>query len=240
MQLTNLQLDALREIGSIGNGHITTCLYQLTGEKIIPIIPEVKLIPVHKLNELIEYEQELMVGISLRLLGETMGKLLLIFSYDNALSILNGSLKDGDTALTTTRQASISESDKSYLEKIGQVIASTYIYAISNFLGILLVSYTPNIIICKGKDFLDWLTQELGVKTSSLRKYLTTQQVATQQVATQQVVSDSSCLDSILCYQSTFNKSPFLKFWGSFMVVFDGQTLRVILRAIDKLIKEGG
>ncbi|MDI6736227.1 MAG: chemotaxis protein CheC [bacterium] len=229
MQLTNLQLDALREIGNIGNGHITTCLYQLTEEKIIPVIPEVKIIPVNKLNELIEDEQELMVGISLRLLGETMGKLFLIFSYDNALSILNESLKDSESVIMT-----ISEPDESYLERIGQVIASTYIYAISNFLGILLVSYTPNIIICKGKDFLDRLTQELGVKTSSLR-----QRAATQQVA-QRVIPDFSYLDSILCYQSTFNKSPFLKFWGSFMVVFDGQTLRIILQAIDKLMKGGG
>ncbi len=225
MQLTNLQLDALREIGNIGNGHITTCLYQLTQEKIIPVIPEVKIIPINKLNELIEDEQELMVGITLRLLGETMGKLFIIFSYDNALSILNESLKDRESAITT-----ISEFDESDLEKIGQVIASTYIYAISNFLGILLVSYTPNIVICKGKDFLDHLTQELGVKTSSLR----------QRVATQRVVTDSSSLDSVLCYQSTFNKAPFLKYWGSFMIVFDEQTLKVILRAIDKLIKEGG
>lgn len=235
MQLTNLQLDALREIGSIGNGHITTCLYQLTAEKIIPVIPEIKIIPVHKLNELIEDEQEFMVGISLRLLGETMGRLLMIFSYNNALSILNGSLKDRDQSVTT-----ISEFEESYLEKIGQVITSTYIYAISNFLRILLVSYTPNIVICKGKDFLDWLSQELGVKTSSPRQRVVIQQVVMQQVATQQVVLDSAYLDSILCYQSTFNKSPFLKFWGSFMVVFDGQTLKVILRAIDKLIKEGG
>lgn len=219
MQLTNLQLDALREIGSIGNGHVSTCLSQLSEGKIIPTIPDVKIIPVNRINKLIEDSEELVVGISLRLLGEVMGKLLIIFSYDNALSLLNETLKDRDSSITT-----ISESDEVYLEKIGQVITSTYIYALSSFLGILLVSYTPNIVIYKGKDFLDWLIQELGVKNFSLRQPLNS--------------SDSSQLNSILCYEITFNKSPFLRFWGSFMLVFDLQTLKVILRTIDKLIKE--
>lgn len=220
MQLTNLQLDALREIGSIGNGHISTCLSQLAEGKIIPTIPEVKIVPVNKLNELIEDTEGFIVGISLRLLGEVMGKLLMILSYDNALSMLNETLKDRDPTIIT-----ISESDEAHLKKMGQVIISTYIYALSSFLGILLVSYTPNIVIYKGKDFLNWLIQELGVKNSHLR----------QSVAL--YPSDSSYLDSILCYQTTFNKSPFLRFWGSFLLVFDLQTLKVILRTIDKLIK---
>jgi chemotaxis protein CheC len=219
MQLTNLQLDALREIGSIGNGHVSTCLSQLTEGKIIPAIPEVKIVPVNRLNELIEDTEGLIVGISLRLLGEVMGKLLMILSYDNALSMLNETLKGRDTSITT-----ISDADESWLKKIGQVITSTYIYALSNFLGILLVSYTPDIVIYKGKDFINWLIQELGIKDFRLRQHLP--------------ATDSSYLDSILCYQATFNKSPFLRFWGSFSLIFDLQTLRVILKAIDKLIKE--
>lgn len=221
MQLTNLQLDALREIGSIGNGHVSTCLSQLTEGKIIPTIPEVKILPVTKLHKLIEDTEGLIVGISLRLLGEVMGRLLMILSYDNALSMLNETLKGREVSITT-----ISEDDEAWLKKIGQVITSTYVYALSNFLGILLVSYTPNIVIYKGKDFINWLIQELGVKNFQLRQHLISS------------ASDSSYLDSILCYQSTFNKSPFLRFWGSFLLVFDLQTVRVILSAIDKLIKE--
>jgi chemotaxis protein CheC len=221
MQLTSLQLDALREIGSIGNGHVSTCLSQLTDGKIIPTIPEVKIVPVNRLNEVIEDTEGLVVGISLRLLGEVMGKLLMIISYDNALSMLNDTLKERDTSITT-----ISDADESWLKKIGQVITSTYIYALSNFLGILLVSYTPDIVIYKGKDFINWLIQELGLKDFHLRQHFILPR------------TDSSYLDSILCYQATFNKSPFLRFWGSFSLVFDLQTLRIILRAIDKLIKE--
>lgn len=222
MQLTNLQLDALREIGSIGNGHVSTCLSQLVEGKIIPAIPEVKIIPVNRINELIEDSEGFGVGISLRLLGEVMGKLLIILSYDNALSLLNETLKNRDPSMTT-----ITEADEVYLEKIGQVITSTYTYALSQFLGILLVSYTPNIVIYKGKDFLNWLIQELGIKNFSLKRHFSSQQPL-----------DSSYLDSILCYQTTFNKSPFLRFWGSFLLVFDLQTLKVILKAIDKLLKE--
>lgn len=218
MQLTNLQLDALWEIGSIGSGHVSTCLSQLTEEKIIPIIPEVKIIPIDKLNELIEDPKEFMVGISVRLLGERMGKLLMMLSYDNALAILNETLKERDSSLIT-----ISENDESYLEKFGQMITSTYTFALSTFLGILLVSYTPSIVIYKGQEFLNWLSEELGVKNFHQKHHL---------------ASNSSSIDSILCYQSTFNKSPFLRFWGSFLLAFDLQTFKIILMAIDKLIKE--
>jgi len=218
MQLTNLQLDALQEIGSIGNGHVSTSLSQLTEEKIIPTIPEVKIIPINRLHELIEDAKEVMIGISLRLLGEGRGKLVMILSYDNALTILNETLRERDSSLIT-----ISESDESYLEKIAQVVTSTYTFAISTFLGILLVSYAPHIVIYKGEDFFNWLIEELGVKNFPLKEYL---------------ASDSSYIDSVLCYQSTFNKSPFLRFWGSFLLVFDLQTLKIILMAIDKLIKE--
>lgn len=218
MQLTNLQLDALREIGSIGTGHISTCLSQLAEEKIIPIVPEVKITPLTRLNELIASPKEVSVGISLRLLGESMGKLVMIFSYDNALSILNETLKNRDSSTTT-----ISESELLYFEKIGQIITSTYTNVLSQFLGILLVSYLPNAVIYKGDDFLKWLIQELGVK-----KFFSKSQIP----------QDSSYIDSILYYQVTFNKSPFLRFWGSFLLVFDLQTLKIILMAVNKLIKE--
>lgn len=218
MQLTNLQLDALREIASIGNGHVSTCLSQLTEEKIIPTLPEVKIIPVNRINELIEDPKEFMVGISVRLLGAEMGTLVMILSYDNALGILNETLKERDSSLIT-----ISEDDESYLEKIGQVITSTYTFAVSTFLGILLVSYTPHIVIYKEQDFLNWLSEELGIKFFQLKPHF---------------ASAFSSIDSILCYQSTFNKSPFLRLWGSFLLVFDLQTFKIILMSIDKLIKE--
>ncbi|MEW6618267.1 MAG: chemotaxis protein CheC [bacterium] len=213
MQLTNFQLDALREIGNIGNGHVSTCLSQLANEKIIPIIPEIKLVPANKFNELIEDSEGLTIGISSGLLGEVMGKVVMIFPYENGLSMLNETIKERDPSLTT-----ISESDESYLKKIGQLIISTYTHALSNFLDILLVSYTANIVIYKGEDFLNWLTQELEI---SLK---------------QQTPLPYSEIDSVLCYQSTFNKSPFLRFWGSFFLLFDGQTMKVIVKAIDKLI----
>lgn len=218
MQLTSLQLDALREIASIGNGHVSTCLSQLTEEKIIPTLPEVKIISVNKINELIEDSKEFMVGISVRLLGAEMGKLVMILSYDNALAILNETLKERDSSLIT-----ISEDDESYLEKIGQVITSTYTFAVSTFLDILLVSYTPHIVIYKEQDFLNWLSEELGVKDFQMKPHF---------------VSNTPSLDSILCYQATFNKSPFLRWWGSFLLVFDLQTFKIILMSIDKLIKE--
>jgi len=219
MQLTTLQLDALQEIGSIGNGHVSTCLAQLVEAKIIPTIPEVKIVSVTSLNELIEDLTEFIVGISVRLLGEVMGKLLIILSYDNALSMLNETIKDRDLGITT-----ISESDKSSLEKIGQIITSTYTFSLSSFLGILLVAYAPNVVIYKKEEFLNWLIQELGIKNFSLRQHF---------------ISHPTYLDSILCYHTTFNKSPFLRFWGGFLLVFDLQTVKVILKAIDKLIKEG-
>ncbi|MEW6096492.1 MAG: hypothetical protein AB1567_08210 [bacterium] len=218
MQLTSLQLDALQEIGSIGNGHVSTCLSQLAEGKIIPTIPEVKIIPVNRLNKLVDEFTESIVGISVRLLGEVMGKLLMILSYDNALSMLNETIKNRDASVIT-----ISESDKSSLEKIGQLIISTYTYSLSSFLEILLVSYIPNIVIYKKQEFLNWLIQELNV--GDLQHFASH-------------TLDSSYLDSVLCYQTTFNKSPFLRFWGSFLLVFDLQTLKIILRAIDKLIKE--
>lgn len=221
MQLTNLQLDALQEIGSIGSGHVSTCLSQLTEGKIIPTVPKVKIIPVNRLDELAEEFTELMVGISARLLGEKMGKLLMVISYDNALSILNETLKERDSSITT-----ISEADMAFLEKIGHIIISTYTYSLSNFLKILLVAYIPNIVIYKKLDFLNWLSQELGVKDFSIKQHFTPHS------------TNSPYIDFILCYQTTFNKSPFLRFWGSFLLAFDLQTLKAILQAIDKIIKE--
>ena len=51
--LTDLELDALKELGNIGTGHATTALAEMTGVRIAISVPEIGVIPITEIPGLV-------------------------------------------------------------------------------------------------------------------------------------------------------------------------------------------
>ncbi|GAH69692.1 unnamed protein product, partial [marine sediment metagenome] len=76
MNLKNLserQLDSIKEIANIGSGHAATALSQLTKKKVMVKVPEVKILKVEELPSLFPEPEEIVVGILINFLGDITG-----------------------------------------------------------------------------------------------------------------------------------------------------------------------
>ena len=87
--LTEGQLDALREISNIGMGHAATALSQLIGETVYLRVPRVTVTDIAQVPQLLGGAETVVAGITLQLLGDARGNILLIFPRESAQRLLS-------------------------------------------------------------------------------------------------------------------------------------------------------
>jgi len=127
--LTEFQKDALKEVGNIGIGQATTSLSQMVNKRVWISLPDLKLIPLIKVPDLVKNEAPV-IGVILELTGDTKGFLLLLLSKNSAKYLINlvlGAVNETET---------FDEMEQSVLKEVGNIMSGTYITALSNFLGI--------------------------------------------------------------------------------------------------------
>ncbi|WP_142414783.1 chemotaxis protein CheC [Hathewaya massiliensis] len=133
-KLTPMQLDALREVGNIGVGNSATALSQLLNKKVDMTVPNINIVPFEEIYSKIGAE-EIVIGILVRVLGDTPGNILFVFDKEAALNII----KD----LTGIYEEEIGEMGISVLCEIGNIISSSYMNAISRFTNLSIMPSVP-------------------------------------------------------------------------------------------------
>ena len=90
--LTPNQLDALREIGNVGAGNSATALSQIINKKIDMNVPQVSLVPIEDVPDLVGGPDEIIVAIFLRVYGKAPGNILFLMPRKFRSSRLRKSL----------------------------------------------------------------------------------------------------------------------------------------------------
>ena len=138
-EITEGQKDVLKEIGSIGAGNATTALSQMLNRKINMKIPNVKLIAINKLAELIGGPENPVVGILLTLKGDLNGMMVFVMEQASARRLANLVL------MTHSDAKCFTEMDFSALKEIGNIIAGAYMTSISVLTGLNIRSSVPSV-----------------------------------------------------------------------------------------------
>ena len=136
-KLSDFHYDALKEVGNIGIGQATTSLSQMVNRRVDISLPDLKLLPFAEVSALVRKEDPV-VGVVLELTGDANGHLLLLLSKNDAKSLIKmivGAASEDDV---------FDEMEKSVLKELGNIMAGTYITALSNFLGLSLGLSTPS------------------------------------------------------------------------------------------------
>lgn len=129
-----LQLDALREVGNIGAGNAATALSQLISKKIDMTVPAINIVPFDSILSKIGEEEEV-IGVLVRVLGDTPGNILFIFEKAIALNLIK--------TLTGLEEQNLSEMGNSVLCEIGNIISSSFMNAIARFTNLLIMPSVP-------------------------------------------------------------------------------------------------
>ncbi|MBU0700262.1 chemotaxis protein CheC [bacterium] len=190
-----IHLDALKEVGNIGAGQAASGLSEFIEEKLIPAPTQASILLRDNVADWLDTKGTVVMAC-FHLLSETSGRLLLVIPTDDVPSLL-GYNRQLDHLIT--------EDDLQYLKKITTVIISDYTTAISTFLDIVLVAYSPTLMVESHENLENILTQNITEN------------------------------EELLLFKTVFNRSPLLTSWTQFWLIFEHETLITMLKAVDGL-----
>ncbi|MBP7791576.1 MAG: chemotaxis protein CheC [Candidatus Goldbacteria bacterium] len=156
-KLTDMQRDALKELGNIGAGSAATALSQLLGKDIKLNVPDVTIIPIEKVNEKIAKHQQIIAAVYLRIYGEIQARALLILPQDKIFYIIDLLMKK---KLGTTRE--FGENEQSAIKEIGNIIISSYLNALAKFIGLNSVPSVPALAVDMADAIIQTISAELA------------------------------------------------------------------------------
>jgi len=135
--LNEVQLDTLKEISNIGMGHAATALSQMIGQRITLRVPRVSITEIKAVPDQLGGAETLMVGITLQILGDARGSIMLLFPQESAHRLLCCLLNREERGLV------MNELTVSALKEVGNILASAYLSAIGNLLHKTLIPSVP-------------------------------------------------------------------------------------------------
>ncbi len=155
LNMSQYQLDVLREIGNIGAGNAATSLSQLLSK---PIHMEVsRVLPMH-FNEITEYvggAENIVATVFLNIQGSISGNMFFVIGTEDAKALIKdmtGMIVDND----------FSELALSVLQEIGNILSGSYLTALSDFTGLELHPTVPSLAIDMAGAILSFGLMELG------------------------------------------------------------------------------
>lgn len=155
--LSGNQLDALREIGNIGAGNSATALSQLINRRIEMNVPNVTIVPLEEVPDLVGGPETVVVGVFLRVYGKAPSNILFLMPQDSAFYLV-------DTLMGKQRgeTKSLDFMDQSALMEIGNILSGAYLNALFNFTQLALLPSIPALAMDMAGAILNVVLVQLG------------------------------------------------------------------------------
>lgn len=130
-QLTSLEIDTLREIGSIGTGNAATALSQMLGKEVRITMPEVRIMGYNEAIEWIGGPEAVTAGVLVKMSGDVGGIMLSVQKLELINFILETMLDQGIQGYEE-----LQERQQSALIEVGNIMISAFVTALSGLAGI--------------------------------------------------------------------------------------------------------
>lgn len=137
-ELDTLELDILREIGSIGTGNAANSLSMMLGQEVRITLPEVRIM---KYNEAIDWiggPEAVTAGVLVQLSGELNGIMLSVQQIDFVNLVLQNMIDK-----TVVSYEELEQLEASALIEVGNIMISTFINALSSLADISIKPTVP-------------------------------------------------------------------------------------------------
>lgn len=141
-QLSDLQLDALREVANIGAGHAATALSQMIGGRIMITVPRVSVTPLEEVPRQLAEPEEPIAAVLMHMLGDLTGRTLLIFPKPTAKRLAELMLRR-----PINLEDDLNELEQSAVKECGNILSAAYMNALSEFMGMMLLPSPPSLAV---------------------------------------------------------------------------------------------
>lgn len=141
-EVNELYMDVLKEIGNIGSGNATTAIASMLDLRLDMKVPKVELLSFQEFGSAISEEEETIVGIYLGLEQDVEGSMMFLMKMDGAHYLVNR-LMGRDPEY----REEFSEMDLSAIKEIGNIIAGSYLSALSGMTNLTISPTVPYVAI---------------------------------------------------------------------------------------------
>ena len=157
LELTPVQMDALREIGNVGAGNSATALSQIINHRIDMNVPQVSIVPLGDVPDLVGGPDVMVVGVFLRVDGSAPGNILFLLPAESAFYLVDMLMgkKHGETK-------NLDFMDESALMEIGNILAGAYLNALFNLTKLSLLPSIPALAVDMAGAILSVVLIQLG------------------------------------------------------------------------------
>ncbi len=140
LTLSELQRDALKEVGNIGAGHAATALSQLLNATVKLSEPTIDVLKFRDLSNRLGAGERPVAALHMYIRGEAPGQMVVLFDREQAQEFVNVFIKRiiGDIQIFD----SIIDST---LKELGNIIAGSYLTALISLTGVNLLPSVPTL-----------------------------------------------------------------------------------------------
>jgi len=156
-RISQAQMDAIREVVTIGAGNAATALSQMVKKKIDILVPRANILALDKVADIFGGAEVLVKTVYLEILGDVSGVILFSFRKDEANRFV-------DLLLSNPAGTSkiINELGQSALKEVATIISGAYLNALAKFLRMRLLISTPGF----AEDMAGAIIEDILIETS--------------------------------------------------------------------------
>lgn len=141
-EMNDLELDILKEIGSIGGGNAATALSSMLSAKVNMSLPKVEILDFNEALVNVGDPEEVVAAILVEMSGELSGIMLFILTKEFSDEILFRML-----GKTEADFFELDEIDSSVLMEIGNIVISSYITAMASLVNMSVELSVPQLAV---------------------------------------------------------------------------------------------
>ncbi len=141
-ELDERQVDALREVGNVGAGNAATALSQLIGRQVRLAVPQVQAVAFPRVSAILGGPENEVAALYMKVYGDTRGNILVVFTPEDLSELVSLMLNKPLTSLHSP-----SALERSAILEMGNILAASYLSAISQLLQLSLIPSVPALAI---------------------------------------------------------------------------------------------
>lgn len=159
INLTDIQIDALREIGTIGAGNAATALSKMLGKRINITVPDTNVVRLEEVPDKLGGAETVTTSVYFQVVGNVTANMLCMFHQQGALKLVD-LLTDKQIGATHI----LDEFSQSALKELGNITIGSYLFAMSEFIKLSMFHSTPSLVTDMLGAVLDGILIKLGLE----------------------------------------------------------------------------
>jgi chemotaxis protein CheC len=139
LELSEMQIEALKEVGNIGAGHAATALSTMLDQPVQIGTPSVEILPFADLANRVSRPGRVVSAVHMHVLGQAPCQIVVLFDEAQAKSFV--SIFTG----TTSDEPIFASLVESTIKEVGNIIGGAYLTALTELTGVTLIASVPTL-----------------------------------------------------------------------------------------------